>query len=225
MRERILKHLEIFLVLVVVVAIVGFFLLRQVYSFITAYRGNDVWCTTVLTSASTVTFGHYPGMTLEEVIEEYNAPEQFLYPKEQKTTCYNSWAEVIPDLEPGLQKYFKPRLPENPTEEHYRTVIVGFFVNTEPHAVNGVWCSSEIESEIAGKVVVRHAAGSKEKINEILKLNNERGFDEYIVNETTCYNSWPEAAAVLSRGDVVLPETATEDDFRREMSAWVARNR
>ena len=87
-----------------------------------------VWCYTIFTGGgnSTANFGHYPGMTTEEVISFYSAPRWVMdLAAQQETNCYASWAAAFEGLAPpALKLTLAPYLPENPGEADYETVIL-----------------------------------------------------------------------------------------------------
>lgn len=94
-----------------------------------------VWCYTIFTGGgnSTANFGHYPGLTTEEVISLYSAP---LWVKDlaaqQETNCYASWAAAFEGLAPpALKLTLAPYLPENPAEADYETVILWSYFNDQ----------------------------------------------------------------------------------------------
>lgn len=94
-----------------------------------------VWCYTLFTggSNSTASFGHYPGMTTEEIFTLYKAPDWVKdLAGQQETNCYASWAAAFEGLSPpALKLTLAPYLPDAPAEADFETVILWSYFKTQ----------------------------------------------------------------------------------------------
>lgn len=96
---------------------------------------HAVWCYTIFTGGggSTATFGHYPGMTTEEVVTLFNAPAWVKdLAAQQETNCYASWAAAFEGISPpALRKTLAPYLPDAPAEADYETAMLWLYFKTK----------------------------------------------------------------------------------------------
>lgn len=205
-----------------------------------------VWCFTVFTGAqgSTATFGHYPGEPLEVVFARVAAPDWVMTAAQnqaatEETSCYPTWEAAFGGMWIGQQRNLSERLPENPTEADYETVILETYLGTDwqklrrpelssadsateeaPQESGPVWCRYTIANgQNASTSLVGAYPGMT--VEEVLTLTS--GFtyllkQEPVIQGVDCFTSW-EAAIDASFQDwrlfdgEALPTELGEGDY------------
>lgn len=203
---------------------------------------GQVWCTTTFTGKNgQLQFGHYPGMSTEEVLTFHNGPIWLLRDPSQKqeTNCFRSWqaAAEAGELAAGLSG--------DATEKEYKNIVLDFYLDVSRQdptpVVAGVkaadatakdatpvetrpaeiWCFSEIKTTNNLVVTVPHPPGGRTAIETVLHaLPNRSEFAQYTIRASVCFKTWPEAADYITGGEVQLPDSATESDYQAAIKKW-----
>lgn len=206
---------------------------------------GQVWCSTVFTKGEErLSYGHYPGMTPEEVMTFHNGPIWMLRDpgREIKTTCFRSWRAAAEAEQVPLN------LADDASEEEYQSAVLAFYLDRsdptpvvagapasanrsenpasettaeEPIDPEAVWCFSEIKTTQNLVVTVPHPPGGRTAIEGVLdQLSDRSAFEEYTIRTAICFTSWPEAADYITGGEVWLPDDAMEQEYHAAIKQW-----
>lgn len=210
---------------------------------------GQVWCTTVFTrDEERLSYGHYPGMSPQEVMVFHNGPIWMLRDpnREHRTSCFRSWRAA------AAAESLPLNLAEDASEEAYQNAVLAFYLDkADPTPVvagssasadrsddpametnagataeapidpEAIWCFSEIKTIENLVVTVPHPSGGRAAIETVLDaLADRSAFEEYTIRSSICFTSWPEAADYITSGEVWLPDDATEQQYHAAIRKW-----
>jgi hypothetical protein len=154
---------------------------------------------------------------------------------EQETLCYRSWQAAFEAAASA------PPIPEPASDEDYKNAVLSFYLgggdetgeDATPVAVETVatdgqpveaaegWCFSEIKNLDNLIVTVPHPPGGRASIETVLDtLKDRSAFTQYLIRSTLCFKNWAEAADYITGGEVVLTDSATQEEYEAAIKAW-----
>jgi hypothetical protein len=182
---------------------------------------RGVWCFTVFTGGqgSTATFGHYPGEPMEVVFARVAAPDWVMtvvqnYAAVKETSCYPTWEAAFGGMFIGQQKNLGKRLPEDPTEADYETVILETYLGTDWQGLRRSELSAEDPQPVetarkSGPVWCHYTIANGQNtstslvsaypdmaVEEVLTLGSGFAYllkQEPVIQKADCFTSWEAA--------------------------------